>query len=137
MEGAKVDSWGSVLRSATQFFSGTFLSRLSGGIRDMVMAYTFGVEPALSLFLLSFRLSHLFRRVFGEGPFQSAFIPEFEALRHLSQERAFGFFCELRWMLGVGLAGLVALLMGGCFLAQNFVEGDWQRVLELDRKSVV
>lgn len=131
MEGAKVDSWGSVVRSATQFFSGTFLSRLSGGIRDMVMAYAFGVEPALSLFLLSFRLSHLFRRVFGEGPFQSAFIPEFETLRHRSQERAFGFFCELRWMLGLGLAGLIALLMGGCFLAQHFVEGDWQRVLEL------
>ena len=88
MGGAGVDSWSCVVRSATHFFSGTFLSRLSGGARDMLMAYAFGVEPALALFLLSFRLAHLFRRVFGEGPFQSAFIPEFEALRHLSEENA-------------------------------------------------
>ncbi len=131
MGGARVDSWGSVVRSAAHFFSGTFLSRLSGGIRDMAMAYAFGVEPALALFLLSFRLSHLFRRIFGEGPFQSAFIPEFETLRHVSQERAFGFFCALRWVLSLALAGLIAFLMGGCSLALKWVEGDWRRVLEL------
>lgn len=89
------DSIKTIRYSAQKFFSGTFLSRITGMLRDVSMAYAFGTHSSVAAFMLAFRLAHSLRRLLGEGALQSAFIPEFEALRHHSPQQAFSFFRNL------------------------------------------
>ena len=53
----------------------TFLSRVSGLIRDVVLAYLFGASAAADLFFVAFRIPNFFRRLFAEGAFNQAFVP--------------------------------------------------------------
>ncbi len=92
-----------------RFFSGTMLSRISGFLRDLSMAFAFGDHPSVAAFLVAFRLSNLFRRLLGEGPFQSAFIPHFEALRLQDQKRAAFFFRKLT-LLMIGILLMITTL---------------------------
>lgn len=74
------------------------------------MAAVFGTEPAVATFLVAFRLSHLSRRLFGEGALQSAFIPQFEKLRQIDAARAWDFFYALRAALALFLLLFIAIL---------------------------
>src|SRR4051812_39706440 len=89
----------SVSKGARRFFSGTFLSRMSGMGRDLAMAFAFGDHPSVAAFFVAFRLANLFRRLLGEGPFQSAFIPHFEGLRVEDDKRAHFFFRKLTHLM--------------------------------------
>ena len=104
------DSPQSIIRSAQRFFSGTVLSRVTGLLRDVAMAGAFGTQEATAAFLVAFRLSHLLRRVFGEGALQSAFIPHFEALRQQDPKRAATFFQTLTINLTALLLVLILLI---------------------------
>ncbi|MBT3312896.1 MAG: murein biosynthesis integral membrane protein MurJ [Desulfobacterales bacterium] len=55
----------------------TFLSRIFGYIRDMVMAAFFGAGFFSDAFIAAFRIPNLFRRLFAEGSLTIAFIPVF------------------------------------------------------------
>jgi putative peptidoglycan lipid II flippase len=105
------DSTHTIRRSAKRFFSGTLLSRISGMLRDMAMAYAFGTQTSVASFMVAYRLSHACRRLFGEGALQSAFIPQFETLRHESSKRAFAFFRDLAATLSCFLLTFILL---GC-----------------------
>ncbi|MCH9617632.1 MAG: lipid II flippase MurJ [Chlamydiia bacterium] len=94
------DSNESVAKSALHFLTGTFMSRITGLIRDLSMAFCFGVTPAVATFLIAFRLSNLLRRVFGEGALLNGFIPFFEAKRREREENGALFFRDLFWSLG-------------------------------------
>lgn len=102
-----------------RFFSGTLLSRMSGMGRDLVMAFAFGDHASVAAFMVAFRLSNLLRRLLGEGPFQSAFIPQFMQIHVQDQSRANGFFCKLSLLLSLLLIGFILLAEGGiaAFLA--------------------
>lgn len=106
------DTIQTIRRSSHRFFSGTVLSRASGMLRDMSMAYAFGTQPSIAAFMVAFRFAHLLRRLFGEGALQSAFIPEFEALRHKNEERAFSFFRSLTLILTLFLIVLIGICCG-------------------------
>ncbi len=93
-----------------RFFSGTFLSRLSGMARDLTMAFFFGDHPSVAAFMVAFRFSNLFRRLFGEGPFQSAFIPYFEGIRLKDPQRSFLFFRKITLLFIFILVGIVISL---------------------------
>lgn len=123
----KQDSTHSIFHSAKRFFSGTMLSRVSGMMRDMVMAYAFGTQEAVAAFMVAFRFSHLLRRLFGEGALQSAFIPQFEHLRKNDPQRAFQFFRDLLVILSAGLLVTVVLaasILGACLIYFDFSEGN-------------
>lgn len=105
------DSTGSILQSAKRFFSGTMLSRIAGMMRDMAMAFAFGTQESVAAFLVAFRFSHLLRRILGEGPLQSALIPQFEALRQQDPGRAAAFFRSLTASLSALLSLIVVLTM--------------------------
>ncbi len=102
------DTVHTIRRSARRFFSGTLLSRISGMLRDMAMAYAFGTQPSIAAFMVAFRFAHLLRRLFGEGAMQSAFIPQFEALRQEEEGRAIAFFRDLAAALTLFLVFLIA-----------------------------
>lgn len=93
------DTTKSITSSAKRFFSGTMLSRISGMLRDMAMAFAFGTQESVGALFVAFRLAHLLRRVLGEGSLQTAFIPFFEKLRHEDPKRAAAFFLHLFYSL--------------------------------------
>lgn len=55
----------------------TMISRIFGFIRDIFIAAVLGTGLIADAFFVAFRLPNLFRRLFGEGAFNSAFIPLF------------------------------------------------------------
>ena len=67
----------SVVRSAGVVSAAVFLSRISGLLREMIMARLFGAGQAYDAFLLGFRIPNLTRDLFAEGALSSAFVPTF------------------------------------------------------------
>jgi len=53
----------------------TFLSRIFGFIRDMIVAQFFGAGMATDAFFVAFRIPNLLRRLVGEGALTVSFIP--------------------------------------------------------------
>jgi putative peptidoglycan lipid II flippase len=62
----------------------TLGSRILGFVRDALVAAVLGTGPAADAYLAAFRFPNLFRRLFAEGAFNTAFIPLFA--RSLEQE---------------------------------------------------
>ena len=55
----------------------TLVSRLSGFVRDVVMAAVLGAGPMADAFFIAFRLPNHFRAIFAEGAFAAAFVPAY------------------------------------------------------------
>lgn len=55
----------------------TLISRILGLVRDMVCSHLFGAGMVWDAFVWAFTIPNIFRRFFGEGAFNSAFIPVF------------------------------------------------------------
>ncbi len=53
----------------------TFISRILGFLRDVIIARIFGAGMATDAFFVAFRIPNLLRRLFAEGAFSQAFIP--------------------------------------------------------------
>ncbi|HXM44511.1 MAG TPA: murein biosynthesis integral membrane protein MurJ [Bryobacteraceae bacterium] len=66
-----------VMRSAGVVSAAVFLSRITGLVREMIMARLFGAGEAYDAFLLGFRIPNLTRDLFAEGALSSAFVPVF------------------------------------------------------------
>ncbi len=67
----------SLMRSAMTVGGMTLLSRILGFVRDVLMAALLGAGAVAEAFVVAFRLPNLFRRFFGEGAFNAAFVPLF------------------------------------------------------------
>jgi len=55
----------------------TFISRILGYIRDIMLAFTLGTSWISDAFFIAYRLPNMFRRIFAEGAFSAAFVPLF------------------------------------------------------------
>lgn len=55
----------------------TFLSRVTGFVRDILMAAWLGTGAQAEAFLVALSLPNMFRRFFAEGAFNTAFVPLF------------------------------------------------------------
>src|SRR5437870_13900982 len=55
----------------------TLVSRILGLVRDSLFARYVGAGFASDAFLVAFRLPNMFRALFAEGAFASAFVPSF------------------------------------------------------------
>src|SRR5690554_1243450 len=64
-----------LLRSAATVSSFTLLSRITGLIRDVLIARAFGADSLTDAFWVAFRIPNLLRRLFAEGAFAQAFVP--------------------------------------------------------------
>ncbi|MBN9673100.1 murein biosynthesis integral membrane protein MurJ [Roseibium aggregatum] len=67
----------SLVRNFATVGGATLLSRFLGFARDVLLAAAVGAGPVGDAFVVAFRLPNLFRRLFAEGAFNSAFIPLF------------------------------------------------------------
>lgn len=78
-----------ITRSAGLVGSLTFLSRIAGYARDVVIAYFFGATATTDAFWVAFRIPNLLRRLFAEGSLTISFIPVFtQYLETKSKEEA-------------------------------------------------
>jgi putative peptidoglycan lipid II flippase len=53
----------------------TLVSRITGLVRELLIASTFGASAMTDAFNVAFRIPNLFRRLFAEGAFSQAFVP--------------------------------------------------------------
>jgi putative peptidoglycan lipid II flippase len=58
----------------------TMASRVLGFARDMLIAAMLGAGPVADAFFVALKLPNLFRRLFGEGAFNAAFVPAFSGM---------------------------------------------------------
>ena len=59
----------------------TLASRLTGFMRDIMLAAIIGAGPVADAFFVAFRLPNHFRAIFAEGAFNAAFIPAYARIR--------------------------------------------------------
>src|SRR4249920_3933019 len=98
----------SLLKSAATVGGLTLVSRLLGFLRDQLIAFTLGTGPVAEAFFVAQRFPNLFRALFAEGAFNSAFVPLFsKRLRAEGQESARRFAEEALAILFVGVAATV------------------------------
>ena len=77
------------MRSAGVVSLAVFMSRITGLVRESVMARLFGAGLIYDAFMLGFRIPNLTRDLFAEGALSSAFVPTFtEYLANRGKEEA-------------------------------------------------
>lgn len=82
----------SLARSYTLVGSATLASRLTGFVRDVMIAAVLGTGAVADAYFVAFLLPNLFRRVLSEGAFNAAFVPIYARRRAESGEAdALGF----------------------------------------------
>jgi len=105
----------SLMRSAMTVGGMTLLSRVLGFVRDVLMAGLLGAGAVAEAFVVAFRLPNLFRRFFGEGAFNAAFVPLFA--RRLEGE---GAAAALKFA-EEAFAGLLFVLLALTIVAELFM----------------
>ncbi len=106
----------------------TLISRIMGFIRDILFAALLGAGPIAEAFVVAFRFPNLFRRWFGEGAFNAAFIPLFakrlegegrDSARQFASEALSGLTFVLLGLSAVAMLAMPWLMYG---LAPGFAE---------------
>jgi putative peptidoglycan lipid II flippase len=88
----------------------TMGSRILGFVRDILIAALLGAGPVADAFFVANRLPNLFRRLFGEGAFNAAFVPSFSgmlAVEGFAEAKSFAE--ETFAVMAFWLAGLTVL----------------------------
>ena len=90
-------------------------SRVLGFVRDALVAAVLGTGPAADAYLAAFRFPNLFRRLFAEGAFNTAFIPLFA--KHLEHD---GMEPARQWAARI-MSWLVAVVTSVTILVEIFM----------------
>src|SRR5690606_30664539 len=64
-----------LLKALAAIGSMTFISRVLGFVRDLLIARVFGAGAYTDAFFVAFKIPNLLRRLFAEGAFSQAFVP--------------------------------------------------------------
>jgi putative peptidoglycan lipid II flippase len=108
---------GHVLRSIFTVGGWTMASRVLGFARDVLIASRLGAGPIADAFFVALKLPNLFRRLFGEGAFNAAFVPAFAGAYAVEGPgRAHALANALAGIMTIWLSGLV--LLGLVFMPQ-------------------
>jgi putative peptidoglycan lipid II flippase len=96
----------SLIRNVGTIGGLTMVSRIFGFIRDMLLARILGAGGVADAWQLAFQLPNIFRRLFAEGAFASAFVPLFN--QRMAKD---GDLAEARWFASEILAVLIPILI--------------------------
>nr|VFK22019.1 MAG: putative peptidoglycan lipid II flippase [Candidatus Kentron sp. MB]VFK27625.1 MAG: putative peptidoglycan lipid II flippase [Candidatus Kentron sp. MB]VFK74365.1 MAG: putative peptidoglycan lipid II flippase [Candidatus Kentron sp. MB] len=118
-----------LLGRAITVSANTFLSRIAGLIRDIVIAAVFGAKEEADAFFVAFRIPNLLRRLFAEGAFSPAFVPvlsEYKSQRSHAQVRnlishvigKLGAIVFLTTLIGILTAPFLVILFAPGFFLQ-------------------
>lgn len=131
-----------MLRNVSTVMGFTLMSRILGFVRDIFIARYLGATAISDAFFAAFRFPNLFRRIFGEGAFNAAFVPLLaRELEEGDQARAERFaanaFSWMAMVLGIGtlvaiplMRWLIAFLTFG-FLIPDGWSFSWEWVWEM------
>ena len=130
-----------IVRAAGVLGSATFLSRIMGMIRDMVVSRLFGAGFATDAFFAAFQIPNMLRRFFAEGALTSAFVPIFSATlakRGQDQARELANVCFTLLtivMAAITLCGIIfsPWLVGLMFPGFKAVPGKFELTVLLNR----
>jgi len=100
----------SLFKAASTVSLLTLVSRISGLVRELLIASTFGASALTDAFNVAFRIPNLFRRLFAEGAFSQAFVPVLAAAKAQEGEAA------TRVLIGRVATVLVWVLLLTCVL---------------------
>ncbi|WP_407519827.1 murein biosynthesis integral membrane protein MurJ [Methylobacterium oryzisoli] len=104
-----------MIRSILSVGGWTLVSRVTGFLRDVVMAAVMGAGPIADAFVVAFRLPNHFRAIFGEGAFNVAFVPTYAGLDGAGEAEAARRFADrvftLMLIVQVALLALALPLM--------------------------
>jgi putative peptidoglycan lipid II flippase len=116
-------------------------SRITGLVRESVLAWLFGASATYDAYVLAYRIPNLARDLFAEGALSSAFVPEFTrylTTRSRAEARALS---NVTGTLLIMIAG--AIVMAGIALSPAFVTlfapgfravpGKWETAVSLTR----
>lgn len=92
----------SLFKSSILFSSGTVISRLTGLLREVVIAWTFGAGILVDAFIIANRIPNLLRELLAEGALGSSFTTVFTKIKAKNPEKANLFFYQaLFWFFVV------------------------------------
>ena len=119
----------------------TMVSRVLGFARDMMIAAVLGAGPIADAFFVALKLPNLFRRLFGEGAFNAAFVPAFAGLlavegRAAARQFAEEAFAVMAFWLGImTIAGEIFMPQMMTVLAPGFaaIPAKFALAVELSR----
>lgn len=77
----------------------TLVSRVTGFMRDILLAAVLGAGPVADAFFVALRLPNHFRAIFAEGAFNAAFIPAYTRVRGSSGEAQARLFADRVFVL--------------------------------------
>lgn len=106
----------------------TLVSRVLGFVRDILIAAVIGTGAVADAFFVAFRLPNLFRRLFAEGAFNSAFVPLFAktleaegrpAAKRFAEDALSGLTYVLLLLSAVAIGGMPFLMM---VLAPGYID---------------
>src|SRR5689334_788909 len=72
----------------------TLVSRVTGFLRDIVLAAILGAGPMADAFFVALRLPNHFRAIFAEGAFNAAFVPAYARIREQNGAARAGQFAD-------------------------------------------
>lgn len=106
-----------LFKSTAIVSSMTFLSRILGFIRDIVIARLFGAGMGTDVFFVAFKIPNFLRRLFAEGAFSQAFIPVLAEYR----EKGDGDLKALIAATSGNLAGILFIITAIGVIAAPFI----------------
>jgi putative peptidoglycan lipid II flippase len=91
----------------------TLLSRVTGFLRDILMASLLGKGALSDAFLVAFRFPNYFRAIFGEGTLNPAFLPRYAALKARGEDAAAAHFGDevFSWQMAAQAVLLIAAMI--------------------------
>ncbi len=81
-----------MLKSSILFAIGTFLSRMLGFVRHVIITSFFGASVVLDAFFLAFKIPNLFREMLAEGALNRAFTRVYSEMKSTNEDQANDFF---------------------------------------------
>src|SRR5918997_917594 len=103
----------------------TLVSRITGFFRDVVMAALMGTGVVADAFVVALRLPNHFRAIFGEGAFNSAFIPTYARVLETKGRDPARLFADrvFSLMLAVQIVVLVAAFLAMPWIVRLLAPG--------------
>ena len=99
-----------IIKSTGTFSFYTLISRISGYLRDILIAIFLGSGPIADAFFVAFRIPNTFRRLFGEGSFNAAFVPSYSKELVKGKRKSESFANNIFNLLTIFLLALVLLV---------------------------
>jgi putative peptidoglycan lipid II flippase len=99
-----------LVKSTGTFGFYTFISRLLGYLRDILIAIFLGTGILADAFFVAFRIPNTFRRLFSEGTFNSAFVPSYSSELIKGKKKANKFANNIFNLLFLSLLFLILII---------------------------